>query len=454
MDKKFELIHSILIKDKGSRTEEELETLLEYTSSIEFFDGLFRKGGADLQKSCCKALTYKEFSESQTIFNYGDEGSDFYIVLKGQVSVLIPTNSQHEEGNTATELQETVRLGPGESFGELSLVKNWTRSATTVAAPQCSLLVLSKKDYDSIAKSTHENYLENSVLFLKSLPAFRHWSKNALSKLIYHFRAVDYKKGDCVYLEGTECEKVYIIKAGEFKFIKNFTVEVQPKCNLEELTDLNRTSIKSFTGILQNPLKKRRPLQISLKSQNEMFGFEEMLENQSKRNCSCICSSDHGKLLEISLKDFNKRVNHPDTLTLIKQQHQVLNKWKAGRLKTLKSIEKFKFSSQYSQKPKTKDKSASPKAETKSRVYAVPEVLKTQIAMRAKARKANANRTANHSVKRTLDISSDFVKCFETELPSLTIRSQKPRYKQFELTHNSLNISKFKPRILINKPKN
>ena len=35
-------------------------------------------------------LTFQFFDAGQTVFNYGDFGSRFYIILKGKASVLIP----------------------------------------------------------------------------------------------------------------------------------------------------------------------------------------------------------------------------------------------------------------------------------------------------------------------------------------------------------------------------
>ena len=37
-----------------------------------------------------QALKYEKFGKESLIFNYGDTGDKFYIILKGKVSVLIP----------------------------------------------------------------------------------------------------------------------------------------------------------------------------------------------------------------------------------------------------------------------------------------------------------------------------------------------------------------------------
>ena len=70
------------------------------------------------------------------IFSQGDAGTSMYIVVEGEVDV------SYDE-------RRSVRLGVGESFGEMSLIDKRPRSATvtaatdvTLAISQCAFLVL------------------------------------------------------------------------------------------------------------------------------------------------------------------------------------------------------------------------------------------------------------------------------------------------------------------------
>ena len=38
----------------------------------------------------CSELQYEFFSAGETIFNYGDFGNKFYIILKGKVEIKVP----------------------------------------------------------------------------------------------------------------------------------------------------------------------------------------------------------------------------------------------------------------------------------------------------------------------------------------------------------------------------
>lgn len=67
-----------------------------------------------------------------SIFEPGTPGDALYIVLMGEVVIWA------ESG------EEVVRLAPGDSFGEISLLLNTTHRRRAKAAVDCELLVLPK----------------------------------------------------------------------------------------------------------------------------------------------------------------------------------------------------------------------------------------------------------------------------------------------------------------------
>ena len=42
--------------------------------------------------NCCKVMKYELFEASQIVFNYGEPGDKFYVILEGEVSIKVPTN--------------------------------------------------------------------------------------------------------------------------------------------------------------------------------------------------------------------------------------------------------------------------------------------------------------------------------------------------------------------------
>jgi CRP/FNR family cyclic AMP-dependent transcriptional regulator len=75
----------------------------------------------------------------QVIFSAGETGREMFIVRAGTVDLRI--------GET---LLETV--GPGGIFGELALVDPAPRSATAVAGPDCSLVLVDAASFDDLVR--------------------------------------------------------------------------------------------------------------------------------------------------------------------------------------------------------------------------------------------------------------------------------------------------------------
>src|SRR2546422_11590004 len=73
-----------------------------------------------------------------TIFHQGDPGHEMFVIAEGRVRLTL--------GNGGLEKELTV-LGPGEFFGELSLLSDAPRSATATAVEDSTLLVIGRDVY-------------------------------------------------------------------------------------------------------------------------------------------------------------------------------------------------------------------------------------------------------------------------------------------------------------------
>jgi len=69
----------------------------------------------------------KRFTPGQFVFKAGDRGDTMYVVMEGEVKVLV--------GSTTVEI-----AGPGSIVGEMALIDNEPRSATVVAKTHCRLV--------------------------------------------------------------------------------------------------------------------------------------------------------------------------------------------------------------------------------------------------------------------------------------------------------------------------
>ena len=78
-----------------------------------------------------RSFATESFAAGDVIFSQGDEGASMYIIVDGDVEV-------------AYDEQRSVRLGAGESFGEMSLIDKRPRSATVTAATDVTLAPISQ----------------------------------------------------------------------------------------------------------------------------------------------------------------------------------------------------------------------------------------------------------------------------------------------------------------------
>ena len=84
-------------------------------------------------------LKEQRVAAQQPVVWVGDEGSDFYIVQVGRVGVYSPDQMGNEVRLAA--------LGPGDFFGEISLLDGGPRTATVRAEGDAILLSLSRHDF-------------------------------------------------------------------------------------------------------------------------------------------------------------------------------------------------------------------------------------------------------------------------------------------------------------------
>ena len=81
----------------------------------------------------------RTFRRGEVIFHKGDAGSTLYMIVQGQVKIVLPSDSG-EEALLAV-------LDAGDFFGELSLIDEQPRSATVVATAPTETLVLHREEF-------------------------------------------------------------------------------------------------------------------------------------------------------------------------------------------------------------------------------------------------------------------------------------------------------------------
>jgi CRP/FNR family cyclic AMP-dependent transcriptional regulator len=87
------------------------------------------------------------FSEGSVVFEQGTPGESLCVVLSGEVRIF---------GRDGEREVEVARLGPGESFGELSLMLRTTHSKTAQAVIDTELLVIPGESFEHVLATNEE----------------------------------------------------------------------------------------------------------------------------------------------------------------------------------------------------------------------------------------------------------------------------------------------------------
>lgn len=85
----------------------------------------------------------RNYLKGEVIFDEGEQGEAFYLVLEGQVLIC-------RQGEVD---QPIATLDTGQFFGELALLDDAPRSAQARAAEDCTLLVLFRGDFLGLMQS-------------------------------------------------------------------------------------------------------------------------------------------------------------------------------------------------------------------------------------------------------------------------------------------------------------
>lgn len=96
-----------------------------------------------------------------TVFREGDHEAYMCLVVEGQVDIIKTTRSDHEQVITS--------IGPGGTFGEMSLIDGEPRSATVRVSESAQLLILSQESFARLAEECPRLILRMVLRLTRSL---------------------------------------------------------------------------------------------------------------------------------------------------------------------------------------------------------------------------------------------------------------------------------------------
>jgi CRP-like cAMP-binding protein len=96
--------------------------------------------------SAARYFSINDVDQDEIIFNEGDMGTFMCLIIDGTISV--------QKNNFEGQKVELAHLGKDRTIGEMAVLDGERRSATCIAATECTMLILSKDSLEKMILET------------------------------------------------------------------------------------------------------------------------------------------------------------------------------------------------------------------------------------------------------------------------------------------------------------
>lgn len=340
------------------RTIENIQELSSLLLRTQIFESIAHQIDMQAAVECCaRKMMVKRLPAHHTVFNCGDDGKEFYFIISGQASILVPyavllANSNKRRpsvvlsgmaqsvltksfltkafakfqacNDPSAEIEVAV-IGPGYSFGDLSLIRNIPRLLSVETTQETTLAYIGKLEFNKIMRKVQDRLFNEKVNFLGSLLPFKRLTARGLHRVAHCFHYKSYHKHEMIYSEGEPTDSVFVIISGEFEFAKTL------KSNTDRLGQ---------KPSLRRSITRKKLLRLFSKIPREFFGQEDLFENRA-RFATCTCMSPKGEVYYIEKTDFMTQVMTGSSATVFKSQHNLIETFQNDLLEKSANFERL-----------------------------------------------------------------------------------------------------------------
>lgn len=175
---------------------------------------IFSQHPLEEQRDLAKLVKVNAYRAGESIIVQGEPGDAFYVILEGTVEVVLEEISGVEK--------HLDFLSEGDSFGEIALLENVTRTATVKAMTPVRVLRLEKEHFDHFVADSEEKRkrLTDWIRFYSKLhksPLFHEMSPGQMLQIMEKVSKRPVRTGDVVIHEGETGDQFYIIVNGKYQ---------------------------------------------------------------------------------------------------------------------------------------------------------------------------------------------------------------------------------------------
>ncbi len=208
--------------------------------------------------------------------------------------------------------EEIIKLGEGETFGEMALLDTNIRNASILCINNCIFGSLSKNMYDNCIKNVQLKLRRKKISFVLNCELFKEVQIEDFERKYFNFfKNFKLNQNDYLFKQGNERNEIYFIKQGE--------IELYMKTSLNELKNLIKKSenIKFDENKEKKELKKiildnnynflnqLNTFHLFKIKENEIIGLNDYLDENNNFICDAKCISNNTEIYSIHIKYFN-----------------------------------------------------------------------------------------------------------------------------------------------------
>lgn len=195
--------------------------LISFLKEVPLFSHLDDEDFQQLTNIC----TEKKFEKAQTIFYEEDMGTGFYIIISGQVKIVM----------LSTDGREHILglLRERDFFGEMSILDGETRSATAIALSDVKTVTITREDFTKLLRNNPDMSIKIMFVLCKRL------------------RRADRHVESLAFLSAPGRVARTILELAEEQGIKeNDTIIILHKMTRQEFANIAGTSRETLTRVL------------------------------------------------------------------------------------------------------------------------------------------------------------------------------------------------------------
>ncbi|OGQ88652.1 MAG: cyclic nucleotide-binding protein [Deltaproteobacteria bacterium RIFOXYA12_FULL_58_15] len=201
-----------------------------------------------------------EFPAGHELFREGDSGKEMYVIQSGKVRI----SKQVRDVETTL-----VTLGPGEFFGEMSILNNEPRSASATVDAPAKLLVIDPRTFEAMVRGN----AEIAVRMIKKLAARLQEADSQIENLLLrdHNSRVVHILTHLANKQGRPCDEGIAVDVAVKDLASKIGIEVEPVN--EVLNKLIRAKLIKIneTGVVIQDVAKLREF-LEFLEMKEKFG--------------------------------------------------------------------------------------------------------------------------------------------------------------------------------------